>query len=60
MRKSRYAKVAHLPRAYATMVPRNVPIEPIKKAFNRVPVLAKHFCKSASSRRSGTARGTNI
>ena len=49
-----------LPSAYAIKVPMNVPMDPIKNAFKRVPVLLKHFRKSASNNRSGTARRTNI
>lgn len=49
-----------VPKKYAIIVPINVPIEPTRNAFSSVPVLLKHFCKSASRSRRGTARGTNI
>jgi hypothetical protein len=49
-----------VPKKYAIIVPMNVPMEPTRNAFNKEPVLLKHFCKSASRSRSGTARGTNI
>ena len=42
------------------MVPINVPIDPIKKALRRDPVLLKHFLRSASKRSNGIANGTKI
>lgn len=40
-------------------MPKKVPTDPIKKAFNSVPVDLKHLRKSASRSNKGTASGTN-